>query len=625
MSLKPKIEITSESDFREKVWLTEPVTLEWAEWKVVQATQGALDSLKTSMEWQASTKKQKLAEEFIRANEKKDAIEKLTDKLGDNLLKNPAVLATAGAAATAVGAVVVGLDKKAKEITGEDVGLMDTIRDWLKEAIKESESGFMKWLWTILYEAFNFFRSEETDTPSPVAQPKPEIHEVPIDNSKLLYVGSYSGLIVFHQTFVQEITKQKDKARNKSGIQDVFAETQVKNLPYTKAQFLYEKYKSNPRDPNIKSDIGITKSNISPEYVVGALGLISDKKLFTTKAFEKSTQGNTVKTVWEVLTELHGDFSIASDFEKVSPDLTMSPDMYASQIFGDISSRYALHTTGEKKWQFVNKETQEQARNIGITPKVLSEILVSKIDINKVSISEIENKDFSPETKEFLRKLYTFWSQSKTGLSEHFSFGKSAEYKAFYDGAIIHPISLMKLFLVSSGHTDLQNLSWPRKMWVYAIIRESFFDGTPENKEKWAQLFNKSILELATVFLSNSPEKIRKMIDPETEEAMRSLLLTAGENTLDASFWMAKNSWEALPESWKITTGVWVIAWLMILWRLRALKWIGLGAAIGAGGAASAFAGAVFVGLSPENQKKFPKERIEEDFKKWLMNLESTK
>ncbi len=54
----------------------------------------------------------------------------------------------------------------------------------------------------------------------------------------------------------------------------------------------------------------------------------------------------------------------------------------------------------------------------------------------------------------------------------------------------------------------------------------------------------------------------------------------------------------------------------MILWRLRALKWIGLGAAIGAGGAASAFAGAVFVGLSPENQKKFPKERIEEDFKK---------
>ena len=91
-----------------------------------------------------------MAETFIRENEKKDAIAKLTDKLGDNFLKNPAVLAAAGTLAAGTAAVVSQLDQKAKEVTGEDVGFMDSFRDWLKDAANKSD-GVMKKIWMFFY------------------------------------------------------------------------------------------------------------------------------------------------------------------------------------------------------------------------------------------------------------------------------------------------------------------------------------------------------------------------------------------------------------------------------------------------------------------------------------------
>lgn len=156
MSPKPKIEIRTESDFREKVGLTEPVSLEWKEGQVIASTQDALDRLKKNMEGKAEAKKREIAEAFIRANEKKDAMSKLEDRLTDGLWKklltNPAVLATTGAVATWVGMMVHKLDKKVEDATGEKIGLMQSIRDWLKDAIEESDSKFMKWVFTLLYK-----------------------------------------------------------------------------------------------------------------------------------------------------------------------------------------------------------------------------------------------------------------------------------------------------------------------------------------------------------------------------------------------------------------------------------------------------------------------------------------
>lgn len=156
MSPKQTIEIKSASELLEKVG-EQSLSLKWQEGKVIQATQDALDKLRSDMAGKADAEKQKLAEAFLRSQEQSEATESLEGKLEQALeawvsSKLKAVVPVAAVAGGAT-AVVHALDQKAEELTGQKLGIKETIRDWLKEA-SEKNTFFLGFLWKALYHAF---------------------------------------------------------------------------------------------------------------------------------------------------------------------------------------------------------------------------------------------------------------------------------------------------------------------------------------------------------------------------------------------------------------------------------------------------------------------------------------
>lgn len=433
----------------------------------------------------------------------------------------------------------------------------------------------------------------------------------------ILYGGAYSGLISFHQNFLAKITGEKNPDENKRKIQAVYAYQSMYNLPYEKAQSLYLAHKWNPNNPDILKELSIdNQSKISSKDVVAALALIVDESLMSTKSLQKNKGTLASITVGEILTASHGDWSIAGDFEKIDPTLSSNPSQVFSQIFGNIGARFSL----KKEWntyRFGNPETQAQAESLGMNAVALWEISTLKININTLQESEIEKLQMDPKTADILKKLIAFWKSVKWPLAENFSFGQKSEYMNFYNTADIAPISLLKLYLVTWWSTDLQSMASPRKMWVYAIIRESLFDGTGANKDFWAAYFDKSIIAMGTAWALN-PTDLDKYIPKDVQEAMGNISATIADNVVDSTWWIASRAWMALPTGWKIGAGASVTLGIMIIWRLRALKWIGMWAALGAASAASLFAGAVYAGLSDSDKKKYPKDAIEK-WARWGM------
>lgn len=439
----------------------------------------------------------------------------------------------------------------------------------------------------------------------------------------ILYGWAFSGLISFHQGFLSGITAEKDPSKNKARIWAVYRYQSMYDLPYEKAQSLYATHKSNPDNPALLKELWVVdpKSTIVPRDIFAALALIVDDKLMSTKTLQKNIGQNSNITVWSLLTGSHGDWAIANDFEKIDPTLSVNPSEIFSQVFGNIGARFHI----SKDWdtyKFWNSETQEQAKKLGMDSVVLWEIITSKIDINTLQESEIDKQVWDIKTKELLRKLITFWKVVKWPLAKDFSFGQESEFSNFYNTANIAPISLLKLYLVTWGNADLSNMASPRKMWIYAIIRESFFDGP--NKNKWAELFDKSIIKMATTW-ALTPMDIDKYIPKDVQEAMGNISATITDTVIDSSWWVAHRAWLALPNGWKIGAWIGITLGIMLIWRLRLLKYVWIGMGIGAATAAGLFATAVYAGLSESDKKKFPKNEIENWAKWWIEKMIATK
>ncbi len=437
--------------------------------------------------------------------------------------------------------------------------------------------------------------------------------------NNILYTASYTWLIVFHKDYLAKKTGETIASKNKTQIQEVFGYSDIWNLSYSEAQSLYSKYK-NTSDLNSLIQRFPSLSKIDPKCIFAAISLICDDSLFSTKIIKKNVWNEENITILSLLSKVHGDFSIASDFERIDPKVTVDPEKIFSQVFWDIGARFWVSKDTDGNWKFNNSETQEHAISLWLSPAIISEIMIANVNINTISTEQIDAQAMTQPTKDFLKKLVVFWKQTKGTLSKNFSFDKEQEFTQFYNSADIKPNSIMKLFIVSWWNTDLGSLSWPRKLWVYSIIRESFFAGSPENISIWAALFDKSIIAMGTVW-ALSPTDWDKYVSRDVQEAMKSLASTVSDNLMDATWGSMKNAWTRLPAWWKVWVWAWTIVSLFILWRLRGLKWAAVGATAGAALTATLFAWAVYAWLSPNDKKKFPKEQLEQDAEKWLRTM----
>jgi hypothetical protein len=69
--------------------------------------------------------------------------------------------------------------------------------------------------------------------------------------------------------------------------------------------------------------------------------------------------------------------------------------------------------------------------------------------------------------------------------------------------------------------------------------------------------------------------------------------------------------------------GAWIgiTVGIMLIWRLRILKYVGFWAGIGAAAAAALFSTAVYTWLSTEDKKKFPEEEIKKWATQWIEKM----
>lgn len=537
-----------------------------------------------------------------------------------------------------LGKEVADIKKNPMKKIAEFLGFTDSsIMGDFKSALSEKKAGWFKWFFASIKLWFYGFMAKFMGvdmakhlTPEEMKLAgikgkvegwvKPETGKESEGREKIqdvtkniLYGWAFSGLISFHQGFLSGITGEKDPSKNKARIWAVYRYQSMYDLPYEKAQSLYATYKSNPDNPALLKELWVTdpKSSISPRDIFAALALIVDDKLMSTKTLQKNIGQNKNITVWALLTGSHGDWAIANDFEKIDPTLSVNPSQIFSQVFGNIGARFQVSKVWDS-YKFGNSETQEQAQKIGAEGIVLTEITLTDIDINNIQDSEIDKQKLDPKSKELLRKLIAFWNVVKWPLAKDFSFGQESEYSQFYNTAKITPISLLKLYLVTWGDTNLLSMASPRKMGIYAIIRESFFDGP--NKDKWAELFDKSIIKIATTW-AMTPMDLDKYIPKDVQEAMGNISATITDTVIDSSWWVAHRAWLALPNGWKLGAWVGITLGIMLIWRLRILKYVGIWVGIWAVTAAGLFATAVYAWLSSEDKKKFPEEEI----KKWAI------
>jgi hypothetical protein len=554
------IRIDSESSFREKVWLSgSPIALEWKKDQVIDTTEWALSKLRDELGGkQSADEKRQAAEAFIQAQEKaekKDAIDKLTDKLGDSLLKNPAVLATAGAAATGVGAVVVGLDKKAKEITGEDLGFMDGIRDWLKDAIKNSESGFMKWLYSLLYKAFKFFGDEEADKPNPAKPPKPAAEK---PRESIVDESIIKGTAALLAKVSPILLRKSESYKDQKNISTILTMPDILKSNYGDLQSKFQKYSPSKID-------GIAKEFWAGSYkdkeVYDALFLLfADEKLFASLfAPEKGDTSWKKKPVSELFQLMSSDIKIFERMEKAASAASIGE---FDKLFGAEDESEGIVFQG---WAFIGdmKEKVEammsRYKDKGLTMKVASDLMLKPGELTRETMLKrwYDEKEIS-----FVEYMKTY-SQTVVSLISSDSYGGSSVGNA--DFFKKKPLSLnesFRFFLFSGDAKTLGEMSVFAQYKSYGFVRKAINVRNDNNQLAKYDTFlleeSKNVVKWKT---SKIPEPVQNILRSSIDG-----IKNVADKWLSDNFSYAWELWKKNPEFFIIAIGMVSILWMM--WRV---------------------------------------------------------
>lgn len=478
---KSKIEIRTESDFREKVGLTEPVSLEWEEGRVVQATQDALDTLKSTMKGKEDTEKRKLALAFINENEKKEAEKDLGDQMEKVItswvtdkLKKTGVVAWVVGGATAL---VHKIDHEVESSTGMKIGFKATVRNWLKEAMEENT--FFLWgLWKILYHAFGGKSEGETVT---------QTDQKPQENISEKYQKKW--LAWASKIFDKLIRGEKNPPN--SILRSFLVTPQF--LKYTPQELarMKEDYKNNPS--------GLAKKIGFPEKDGG--NLLQTIELYFSPENQVFLKSVTAKSDNINNTSLAETYSKTLKYEQLLEKIR-EKKLEASMT--EVSFKDGVSVTESVK-EFVGdkKEMLEDLREryAGFTPNVL------RIIHNTYGSLSIEQLDFHTRESElskwgldgkqweweFVTKNLPEYAKSLPSLVRSFSFGNPDAQKVLEDhlrSPWLKQKDLIDFFVLSGGHTNFNEMNgYEKAQFTTRIMFMLRDEGSPKAKEAGYKYF----------------------------------------------------------------------------------------------------------------------------------------
>ncbi len=499
----PSIEIKSESDFRTQSGLPENVKIEWKEWHIVNSTPDVLNKLKKdiSAQRQDVEEQKKIAEEFIRANditqqntvseakEKKGALDGLSDKLGSSILKNAKVLAAGTWIATGVALMANNLDKKFEESTGEKIGLLDSIRDWLKDSMNESD-GFMKSVWAFFYKALGGDRDgkkEKTPEVAPkwVSKVDPTLQEAWRNTLDIVVVKNTSSFLInragekeYHWFWsalgaaTRDATWGKDEKDRKDQI-EISAKTILwYNSIADKPVGLIIENKDKPNlDVIVGAKLSEQKEKFALQYAAKALAFDEE---FINSALKWSKHQDWKKMpTWEFLKHFY-EYTALGSLTAVSESIRKFDWAGWAEGIKKQMQWLLISKWEDGKMSGIIGEHLESLKGAGLDDEVLGRILVPWTEWEWTVVdyrTTLRNSPYTNSSAQKLMEKLTEKAGFSSGVSRMMTDIWLKDYSSkLNNGESLHMDELLSIYAVTWGETDITKLSLGQETQVMPLL-----------------------------------------------------------------------------------------------------------------------------------------------------------
>ncbi len=392
-------------------------------------------------------------------------------------------------------------------------------------------------------------------------------------NDKLKEAGDTALIRVwfkgFARTFIQPVidTTGSKKYFSYADIDSLITVEKFRNMPFQKLVDCYAKYKASPDKKGLKNDLWIADDKIDPEllfFVVERLSTWKWKAYIDKHAVPSEDADMTIG--W-VFSRLHKNMHLAEKFDSLKPTKPITWPGDLGDFFSEIGTKLDMPLDNPSAL-LSHLDYKSSLTHLGIESSMLGYVVSNKNkNISEISPNTILEADISNEAwKESMKKVLDFWWKFQNTISEKFSFGFSSEYKSFFskNGATLWDV--FRLYVITGWDSNYESLNPAQQAYIYMKLWWMF---SKDQAFRW-EYFNRPLV--SAFFEAETNFKIPL----EVKNLIWTLFNSAVETSLDKVGGFITELWNTLDTKQKaiFISSLW--AWVVLLWYLRPLRWIGM-------------------------------------------------
>ena len=393
-----------------------------------------------------------------------------------------------------------------------------------------------------------------------------------------LYVWSYKALVLMNSIWwTLPNPEWKITSINRRQVANIFDYDTFANQSYSNIESIYQKYSTKTGNWKIEilNALGLQNSEFNPEYVLFACSLLVSNELQSTKVIRKQVNQKPTTNIRDLMTNIHDEFHPMIAMEDMSLDLGellkdgFTGDM--TKLFSPFSNMYTPNESGG----YSDEKIKDKAVKLWLNEANFLQTVAlrgKELNINNLSDDTIAHLEWADLiTKEKLRKLTTFWTGMKGMIINNFSLGHKGEYEKFMTDSQVNLRTVVKFYLATNGNfSDVPDVSWPRKMAIYALIWSDVFTDSPRER---GELVNKPWIEALQSWIV-SPPGITDRIPENVKDVVLKSMAIGKDAILDKLGKYTSEIWHSIPNEYLIGGGIIATIGLYILFQMRYFKWL---------------------------------------------------
>lgn len=490
-----------------------------------------------------------------------------------------------------MGDVFRDLEKKAtswiKDLTTPPTG------SWIDDPWENITHMLKKWFAPLLAGWFGI-KLDGTKSPEVTPGQKPEVKlwESTEKVAQTALVGvSYKG---FTRIFARPTLdpKANEKVFTPESIDQLITIQAFRDLKYRDLLALHTKYTTISDKSWIRKDLGITDSNISADMVAFVISRMATGKWkeFIDKHALPGQSLDTIK-VSDIFMRLHKNIHIGAKFDNLKPSKPITGPTDFMEYLWEVGKKIDLPLSGTDG-VMTHPDYRETIANLGVTASMAGYIIATPgTDINKINSQTIRDSNIADEKwKEWMKKLLDFWSKFQVTLAEKFSFWNKEKYLEYFKKHGVDLGDVFRMYLITGGNPSADALNGTQEAYMYMKLWNIL---GKDPTFRW-QYFNQPLI--SALFEEGSNIKI----SPEAKHVLSTLFANVLDETMTKMWGFMLEFWSTLTPEQKVIFTTTIGAWLVALWYLKPVKWIGVGVT------ATVMAGAVGVAIAlmwPDQQK----------------------